>query len=367
MDKIKKLLGFGCMRLPMNGENVDYDEFNKMIDTFIENGFNYFDTAHGYIGGKSEIALHDCLTSRYPRDAYMLTDKLSGWHFNSQEEIRPLFESQLKICGVDYFDFYLMHSQNKEHFEKYKKCKAYETALEFKKEGKIKHLGISFHDTADVLDEILTAYPQVEVVQLQFNYYDYEDENVQGRKCYEVCRKHNKPIIVMEPVRGGNLVALPEQAQKLFDELGSGSNASFAIRYAAGFEGVINVLSGMGNMEMMNDNISYMKDFKPLSEKELEAVQKVTEILRSRAGVPCTACNYCTEECPMGINIPELFACLNRKFSVEDWESKYNKCINDGSKKASECIKCGACEAVCPQHIEIRSMLETVVKELENA
>ena len=213
-DEVKKNFGFGCMRLPMieNGKAVDIEQTKKMVDTFIEQGFNYFDTAHGYLEGKSELALKECLTSRYKREEYILTDKLTMTYFNKQEDIRPFFESQLEACGVEYFDFYLMHSQSKDTFEHFKKCRAYETALELKKEGKIHHFGISFHDKAEVLEEILREYPQIEVVQIQFNYLDYEDSAVQSRKCYEVCRRYNKPVIVMEPVKGGNLVNLPDDA-----------------------------------------------------------------------------------------------------------------------------------------------------------
>lgn len=228
--EIKKNFGFGCMRLPMSNGEVDCNEFCGMIDAFIENGFNYFDTAHGYLDGKSEKAIHTCLTSRYPREKYILTNKLSSHHFLKREEIRPLFESQLEACGVDYFDFYLMHAQDAKVYEKYKKLGAYEEALELKREGKIKHFGLSFHDKAYVLDKILTEYPEVEVVQIQFNYVDYEDASVEGRKCYEVCEKHGKPVIVMEPVKGGNLVNLPDDADRILRELDGGSNASYAIR-----------------------------------------------------------------------------------------------------------------------------------------
>ena len=238
-SKIQKNFGFGCMRLPMKNGEVDHEELTKMVDTFMERGFNYFDTAHGYVGGKSEIALRECLTSRYPREAYVLTDKLSTHHFNRQEDIRPLFESQLAACGVEYFDFYLMHAQDRNIFEKFKKCRAYETALEFLAEGKIKHFGISFHDRAEVLEQILTEYPQIEVVQIQFNYVDYEDEAVESRKVYEVCEKHGKPVIVKEPVKGGSLVNLPPDAQKILDDLHGGSNASYAIRFAASFPNIV--------------------------------------------------------------------------------------------------------------------------------
>ncbi len=367
MDRIKKNFGFGCMRLPMKDREVDLELTSRMVDTFLENGFNYFDTAHGYLQGKSEPALKACLTSRYPREAYILTDKLSTHHFNSNEEIRPLFESQLKACGVDYFDFYLMHAQDANIFAKFKRCKAYETALEFKAEGRIRHFGISFHDKAAVLEQILTEYPQVEVVQLQFNYVDYEDPSVESRKCYEVCRKFGKQVIVMEPVKGGSLVNLPEKAQQVLDALHGGSNASYAIRFAAGFEGIMMVLSGMGSMEMMEDNISYMKDFKPLSEKEQEAVRRVRDIFAAQNLIPCTACRYCTERCPQKISIPDLFACLNAKKQFNNWNTDYyynNIHTKDGGK-ASDCIKCGLCEQICPQHLHIRDLLVDVAKEFD--
>lgn len=260
-NNVKKNFGFGCMRLPMleNGKDVNIDETCRMVDLFINEGFNYFDTAHGYLNGESEKALKKCLTSRHNRDEYILTDKLTMQYFNKQEDIRPFFESQLEACGVEYFDFYLMHAQSKDIFAHFKKCKAYETALELKAEGKIKHFGISFHDRAEVLEEILEEYPQIEVVQIQFNYLDYDDPAVQSRKCYEVCRKFDKPVIIMEPVKGGNLVNLPEDAKKILDDLNGGSTASYAVRFAAGFEGVMMVLSGMSNLEQMQDNLSYMK------------------------------------------------------------------------------------------------------------
>lgn len=366
-DEVKKNFGFGCMRLPMNGGEIDYAEFNKMIDAFIESGFNYFDTAHGYHSGKSETALRDCLVARYPRDKFILTNKLTQSYFNSEAEVRPFFENQLKICGVDYFDFYLMHAQSKEIFAHFKKCRAYEQALEFKAEGKIKHFGISFHDTADVLDEILSEYPQVEVVQIQLNYVDYDDPAVQSRKCLEVCNKHKKPVIVMEPVKGGNLVNLPEGAKKYFEELGSASTASYAIRFAARQKGVFMVISGMSDMAQMNDNISYMKEFKPLDEKEMKAVQNVCAVFNGMNLIPCTACRYCTDGCPKNISIPDLFACMNTKKHYHDWNADYyyNEVHTKNRGKASDCIKCGKCENACPQHLPIRDLLGEVAKEFE--
>lgn len=366
-ENIKKNFGFGCMRLPMNGDQVDTVEFSKMVDTFLEQGFNYFDTAHGYLEGKSETALRECLTSRHKREDYILTNKLTAMYFNSEEEIRPFFEQQLSACGVDYFDFYLMHAQSAEIYEKFKRCHAYDVARQLKKEGKIRHFGISFHDRAEVLEQILSENPDVEVVQIQFNYVDYEDAAVQSRLCYEVCRRHGKPVIVMEPVKGGSLVNLPEEAGKILEELHGGSQASYAIRFAASHEGMMMVLSGMSNLEQMADNLSYMKEFQPLSEKELEAVGKVCEIFKKQNRIPCTACRYCVEGCPKQIAIPDLFACLNAKRIHQDWNSDYYyhnvHTVNHG--KASDCIQCGKCEHVCPQHLQIRDLLKEVADTFE--
>ena len=367
MDKVKKNFGFGCMRLPMNGDQVDIAETTRMVDEFLAQGFNYFDTAHGYIGGKSELALKECLTSRYPREAYSLTDKLTDSYFKTEADIRPFFESQLETCGVDYFDFYLMHAQNADNFKKFKACRAYETAFALKAEGRIRHVGLSFHDRAEVLDQILTEYPQVEVVQIQFNYLDYDDIAVQSRKCYEVCRKHGKPVLVMEPVKGGSLVNLPEEAKKVLDDLHGGSPASYAIRFAAGFPGMMMVLSGMSNMEQMKDNLSYMHDFKPLNETELAAVNKVQEIFHKMNMIPCTACRYCVEGCPKQISIPDLFAIMNIKQLHHDWNADYyyEEVHTAPGRRASDCLKCGKCEKICPQHLPIRKLLEEVAKEFD--
>lgn len=318
MDGVKKNFGFGCMRLPMVNGEVDTEEMNRMVDIFLESGFNYFDTAHGYLQGKSEKALKTSLTDRYERNRFILTNKLTNFFFKKEEE-------------------------------------------------KIKHVGISFHDKADVLAQILTEYPQIEVVQIQFNYVDYDDPAVESRKCYEVCRKYGKPVIVMEPVKGGNLVNLPKSAKDIFDELGGSSPASCAIRFAAGFEGIDMVLSGMSSYEQMADNISYMKEFQPLNDNEMEAVRKVQEIFKGMNLIPCTACRYCEAGCPKKIAIPDLFAVMNTKQIYHDWNADYyyNNVHTAPGRKASDCVKCGKCEKACPQHLEIRRLLEDVAKEFE--
>ena len=365
MENIKKNFGFGFMRLPMNGEEVDIEQTKQMVDAFLEAGFNYFDTAHGYLSGKSELALRETLTSRYPRDRYILTNKLSGNFFEKEEDIRVCFEDQLRCCGVDYFDVYLMHAQNRRNYEKYQACRAYETAFALKEEGKVRHVGISFHDSADILDKILTNHPQIEVVQLQFNYLDFDEPSVQSRLCWEVCRKHGKPVIVMEPVKGGTLVNLPEDAAEVFAALG-GSPASYAIRFAAGFEGIMMVLSGMSTLAMVEENCGFMADFQKLSDEEMAAVNKVRDIFHAQHLIPCTACKYCTEVCPQGIRIPDLFACMNAKKQFNSWTAAYHYSTTVKESAApADCLKCGLCEDACPQNLKIRDLLEDVAKEFE--
>ncbi len=361
--EICKNFGFGMMRLPMAGENVDIPQTCAMVDAFLDAGFNYFDTAHGYIGGKSELAVKACLTSRYPRDRYILTDKLSPNFFEKESDIRPYFESMLEACGVDYFDFFLLHSLNNGNYPHYTGNRAFEIAAELKAEGKVRHVGISFHDTAEVLEKILSEQPSVEVVQLQFNYLDYEDERVQSRLCYEVCVKYGKPVIVMEPVRGGSLVNLPEAGKAVLDGLGEYSPAGYAIRYAASFDNIFMVLSGMSNMEQMEDNIHSMKDFTPFTEAEYKAVGKVAEIIRAIPTIPCTSCKYCVDgdRCPMNIRIPSLFGAENkaRRFNTEDARGHYNWVTAKGGKPA-DCIECGQCEEICPQQLPIRQLLKEI-------
>ena len=361
--------GFGCMRLPMKDGQVNEDEFCRMADAFIAAGLNYFDTAHGYISGQSETAIRDCVAKRHDRSEFLLTNKLTDPYFKREEDIRPFFESQLEACGVDYFDFYLMHAQDRNNYPKFKRCKAYETALQLKAEGRIRHFGISFHDKADVLDMILTEHPEIEAVQIQFNYVDYEDASVESRKVYEVCEKHGKPVIVMEPVKGGSLVNLPAEADKILRRLG-GSNASYALRFAASFPNMAMVLSGMSSMEQMKDNLSAMRDFVPLNEDEKKAIRQVCDIFHGLNLIPCTSCRYCIEEnhCPKDILIPDIFSAMNAREAFHDWNSGmyYGIVTRGGHSKASECIRCGKCEKVCPQHLPIRELLKKVAAAFES-
>ena len=368
--EIKGNFGFGCMRLPMDGDKVNYDEFIKMADAFVDAGFNYFDTAHGYINGLSETSIRDCVSKRYSRDKFLLANKLSDPFFNSKAEIRSFFEDQLKWCGVDYFDFYLLHALDKNNYQKYKQYQAYEICLKLKEEGLIKHLGLSFHDKAEVLDAILRELPEIEFVQIQFNYADYDNEALESKKVYDVCVKYNKPVIVMEPVKGGSLVNLPPECDKILKGLNSGSNASIALRYAAGLPNMAVTLSGMSDFAQMEENLGIFTDLKLLNEKENEAVKEVCRLFKSLNLIPCTGCRYCVDEnkCPKKIDIPDMFANLNNFETFKNLNSHYIYSVvicGGDAGKASDCIKCGKCEKVCPQHLKIRELLGKVTETFE--
>jgi len=352
--EIKKNFGFGCMRFPMAGEQVDIAAVTEMVDYFMNAGFNYFDTARPYHGGTSEGVVKTCLTSRYPRESYVLTDKLSPTKFETEADIRPLFEDQLRQCGVEYFDFYLFHANSAARHEKFTQTRAYDIVQELKAEGKIRHVGMSFHDSARVLDKILTDRPEIEVVQLQLNYVDWDDPQVQSRKCYEVCRKHGKPVLVMEPVKGGTLVNLPEKTKK---ELKGISPAELAIRFAAGWPNVAMVLSGMSNLEQMRENLSFMADFKPLTYAEEQVVERVRSIYQAQNRIPCTGCRYCVDGCYGKINIPEVFACVNDLREGKEGAAERYRALERG---ADRCIGCDMCSHVCPQGLNIRYLMEQV-------
>lgn len=364
--KTGKKFGFGFMRLPRQGDEIDFKECSRMVDAFMDAGFTYFDTAKGYHSGQSEVAIRECVVKRYPRDSFTLADKLSPEFFKSEEDIRRVFEEQLQTCGVTYFDFYLMHAQGRGNYEQYQKCRAYEIAQELKAEGKIRHVGLSFHDNGAFLDKILTEHPEVEFVQIQFNYLDYADPGVQSKRCMEVCKKHGKPVVIMEPVKGGRLVNLPKEADDILRKMGNGSNASYAIRFAASFPEVFMVLSGMSNFEQMEDNISFMKEFVPFTEEEYNAVKEVRRLLMKQNLISCTACRYCVDGCPQNISIPELFADFNGKTQEEDWDGvgSYKK-HTENHGKASDCIKCGKCRESCPQHLDVPNLLKKVTRAFE--
>ncbi len=354
--KIKKL-GFGLMRPPMLGEEVDVEQVKKMVDTFMQKGFSYFDTAYVYLGGKSEELLKEAVVKRYPRESFQTADKLPIWgECNNRADMERIFAESLRRTGLEYFDFYLLHALGEESYRKSEKIKAWDFITEMKKDGKIKHIGFSFHDSAKLLDEILTAHPEAEFVQLQINYVDWDNEVVQSRACYEVARKHKKPIIIMEPVRGGALAEMSPAIQELFKEVRpENSIASWAMRYAASLEGVLTVLSGMSNEPQMNDNTSFMENFEVLSAEEYRTIEKAVEIIKSTPTIPCTACQYCVEGCPMHINIPKIFEVSNfytlyRNGAIA--KNRYNEAIKDRGA-AADCIACGSCEAHCPQHIKI--------------
>ncbi len=370
MERFSELLngkfGFGCMRMQQkdNGE-IDMDNFRAMVDCYLDAGFNYFDTAHVYFEGKSELALKDGLTSRYPRERYVLTNKLSSNCFETEEDIRPFFRLQLDACGVEYFDFYLFHAMCEEYIEKYKRVHAFEVVRQLKEEGRIKHIGTSFHDKPEVLDRLLSTHPEIEIVQIQYNYLDLDDPNVQSAACLEVCKKHDKPVLIMEPVKGGSLVFLPEQSLAVLNALNDGSPASLALRFAAEPDQVVMVLSGVTTLEQMQENVAFMKDLRPLSEQAHAALDTVREQIRALHLIECTGCRYCTDGCPMEINIPGVFRSLNEQTKFPGRKSDLYGWVTRKGGKASDCIECGACEEICPQHLPIRDLLKQAAEDFE--
>lgn len=366
MNEIKGKLGFGCMRLPMVDNEIDKEKFCEMIDAFMEAGFNYFDTAYKYIEGKSETAIRECLVKRHKRESFVLADKLPYWCIEKEEDIVPLFEEQLEKCGVDYFDFYLFHAMDEEGYEMHTSCNSFEVVKKLKEQGRIKHIGMSFHDTPEVLDKILTEKPFLEFVQLQFNYLDYDDPSVQSKACYDIAVKHGKKVFVMEPVKGGALVNLHQKAAKSLEKYGDGSEASYAIRFTLSFPEIILVLSGMGNMDMMNDNINTVKNAVPYTEEEIDAFAETRSIIREIKQIPCTKCNYCMDVCPSKVKISEVFAIDNMYLAAKISRRTAYKTLNPYYENLCGCIDCGKCEKTCPQNIKIREKLAIIKKIAED-
>ena len=366
-EEIKKL-GFGLMRLPKKDGKIDIDETKEMVDLFLEKGFTYFDTAYVYDDGKSEEAICEALVKRYPRDRYQLATKLPIWdRKNTPAEIKQRFYTSLERTGAGYFDYYLLHCLTKGNRDIHEDYGTWEFVKELKEKGLIKHYGFSFHDTAEVLDEILTKHPEAEFVQLQINYVDWESESIQARKCYEVATKHQKPVIIMEPVRGGALATLPEECAEILKGIHPDmSIASWAVRYCASLDNVITVLSGMSNVEQMKDNLSYMQNFEKLSAEEKKALDEVAEKLEKIPQIPCTSCKYCIKGCPQEIPINTIFSALNFYDKYNNLDSakwQYKEATKDKAG-AEMCIGCGQCENVCPQHIDVIDHLKRAEETL---
>lgn len=368
-----KKLGFGLMRLPLLNEedkkSIDKEQACQMTDLFLERGFTYFDTAYMYHEYESERAVKDFLVTRKDRGSYTLASKLPVMQLKEKEDMERIFNEQREKCGVEYFDYYLLHALDAEHYKTVKRLGCFEFAMQKKAEGKVKHVGFSFHDSADVLDEILTDHPEVEFVQLQLNYLDWEDAKVQSRKCYETAVKHGKKVVVMEPVKGGTLANLPAKAKEVLHGLHPDwSDASWAIRFVASLENVMVVLSGMSNLQQMEDNSGYMEQFEPLTEQEKKVLLgQVVDIIHEAAKIPCTACRYCVEGCPMSIAIPEYFALYNAEITEKgtpEHKEQFEALAKEHGKPG-DCVACGQCEGACPQHLPAIEWLKKVAEVFE--
>ena len=363
-------LGFGLMRLPKNEDgSIDIPQTSEMVDRFIAAGGTYFDTAYVYDNGKSEEAARKALVERYPRESYTLCTKLNAWNqAHDEASAKQQFYTSLERTGAGYFDFYLLHGLQPGNWTKYDEYHLWDFVQEQKAKGLLKHIGFSYHAGPELLEKLLTDHPEMDFIQLQLNYADWENPGIAARANYEVARAHGVPIVIMEPVKGGALADPLPKVKEVFDAADTkASYASWAIRYAASLHGIITVLSGMSSLEQMNDNLSYMKDFQPLSAQELEVIHKAQEAMNEDNSIPCTACHYCTDGCPKQIPIPEIFTVSNRSKVYPSWDKGKNeyKIATTNRGRASDCIACGQCEAACPQQLSIINLLQECAASLE--
>ena len=367
LNKMPKL-GFGLMRLPEKDGVIDHEHVCKMVDKYMAAGMNYFDTAYVYHGGKSEVAAREALVKRYPREDFMVATKLPAWEIKKEEDIERIFSEQLERLGVDYFDFYLLHSvEEGNNYDVYVKYDCFEWGMKKKAEGKIRHFGFSFHGSPELLTEILDKHPEVEFVQIQLNYLDRTNPVVRSQELYDILHERNLPIIVMEPVRGGALASMAPEIEKIFkDKRPEKSVASWALRFVGSLPGVMTILSGMSNEDQMNDNIGTFSNFEPLSDEEFAIVNQVTDEILRIPQIGCTACKYCCDGCPMKISIPDVFRTINtlRRYP-DDWRSKnFYSGLIQRSGKASDCVGCGQCERVCSQHLPIIDLMKEAAEIL---
>lgn len=361
-------LGFGLMRLPMLEGAVDMEQTMNMVDLFMSRGFTYFDTAYVYIDGTSEVAAREALVKRYPRESFQLATKLPQWAVKSAQDMEDMFCTSLERAGVEYFDYYLLHALEAGALERVETFDMWGFVSEKKRQGRIRHIGFSYHDEPEVLDRILTAHSEAEFVQLQVNYADWEAPNIQSRGCYEVAMRHGKPVIVMEPVKGGSLVTMrPDISEPMREFAPDQSLASWALRYCASLDGIVTVLSGMSTLAQMEDNTATMVNFLPLTEQERAVLAEVNALLDQARSIPCTRCRYCVGDCPQKIDIPEVFAAYNNYLAYDNLDAAkwaYNDATSEGGK-AGVCIACGQCEGICPQHIGIIEQLKEIAAKFE--
>lgn len=362
-------LGFGLMRLPQKEDKINMEEVCRMVDSFLEAGLNYFDTAYVYHGGQSEVAAREAIVKRYPRESFYLATKLPAWCIKGEEDIDKIFNEQLERAGVTYFDFYMLHSlEDGGNYDTYEKYDCFKWGLQKKAEGKIKHFGFSYHGSPELLEEVLDKHPETEFVQIQLNYADWNNPVVRSGELYEILYRRNIPMIVMEPVKGGTLASLkPELEAKYKEVKPDASIASWAFRFVASLPGVMTILSGMSNEEQMKDNIETFANFEPLSDKERALVDEVTKIMLDIPQIGCTSCKYCCDGCPANISIPDVFRTVNtiRLYNEEFRPKNFYNGLVQRSGRASECIGCGQCESVCPQHLPIIELMKEASKVLD--